>query len=139
MKTILKPIEDRVLIKRDEAPEKLAGLDLSEAHKKTHQPPKGTVVAVGPGKADKLFLQLIGYKFDGEFYEVDEKPSSPDTEPVYTTTTMPLKEGDRVMYGAYANMEVEDPETKEKFICLRLADCFVLLQGEQDEAATTPE
>lgn len=125
--TILHPIEDRVLIDPDPAPESLAGgLKIADTHKKSHQPPKGTVVAVGPGKADKLFLKLIGYQEDGEFTPVKSERS----EPVYTTTTMPLKPGDRVMYGAYANMEVEDPVSKDKFLCLRLADCFILLDEE---------
>ncbi len=127
-KTILHPLEDRVLIDPDPAPEELGGgLKIAETHKKAHQPPKGTVVAVGPGKADKLFMQLIGYKdADGIITHV----KSENSDPVYTTTTMPLKPGDRVMYGAYANMEVEDPVSKEKFLCLRLADCFIKLDEE---------
>jgi co-chaperonin GroES (HSP10) len=122
--TVLIPIEDRVLIDPDPAPTELGGLKIADTHKKAHQPPKGTVIAVGPGKADKLFLKRVGSQdLDGELTPV----VSDGGEPIYTTTTMPLKPGDRVMYGAYANMEVEDPKSKEKFLCLRLADCFILL------------
>ena len=126
--TVMNPLEDRVLILPDPAPSELGGLKIADTHKKAHQPPKGTVIAVGPGKADRPFLKLVGYRDrDGEITPVKNETS----EPVYVTTTMPLKPGDRVMYGQYANMEVEDPKSKEKFLCVRLEDCFISLDEER--------
>jgi co-chaperonin GroES (HSP10) len=120
-KTILHPLEDRVLIDPDPAPETLGGLKIADTHKKNHQPPKGTVVAVGPG------LTVTG---NGILFMIYKMLCKVFRQESALVQPMPLKPGDRVMYGAYANMEVEDPVSKDKFLCLRLADCFILLQEE---------
>lgn len=121
--TVLHPLEDRVLIDPDPAPESIGGLKIAETHKKNHQPPKGTVIAVGPGKVttDNILKKI--YRALCDFFNI--KSDLVEHEP------MPLKPGDRVMYGAYANMEVEDPKSKDKFLCLRLADVFIKLEEEK--------
>lgn len=124
--TILHPLEDRVLIDPDPAPTELGGLKLADTHKKAHQPPKGTVVAVGPGKVavDNILKKI--YRALCDFFKIQHDLKEHDP--------MPLKPGDRVMYGAYANMEVEDPVSKDKFLCLRLADIFISLDEETQKS-----
>lgn len=73
----LKPLGDRVIIKADEAETTTAsGLYLATESKE--KPQTGTVLAVGDGKLDK----------DGNKVEV------------------PVKVGDRVIYGKYGGTEV---------------------------------
>ena len=119
--TILKPLEDRILIDPDPAPDNESGIKLSDAHKT--KPPKGTIVAVGPGKVYegsgilfKIYLLICKYLN----VESDIK------------SAMPLKPGDRVMYGAYANMEVQDTKSKHKFLCVRLDDVFIQIEENED-------
>lgn len=73
----LKPLGDRVIIEQDKAEEKTAsGLYLAGDSKE--KPQTGTVLAVGPGKAN----------------------NHGDIIP------MPVKEGDRVIYSKYGGNEV---------------------------------
>lgn len=73
----LKPLGDRVIIKQDEAEEKTAsGLYLASEAKE--KPQTGVVLAVGEGKLDK----------DGKLIP------------------MPVKVGDKVLYGKYGGTEV---------------------------------
>ncbi len=77
-KVKIRPLDDRVLVKPDEAETKTAsGIYLPEAAKE--KPMKGKVVAAGPGKLDD----------DGK------------------RTAMSVKKGDTVVYGKYAGTEVE--------------------------------
>ncbi len=73
----LKPLGDRVIIKQDEAQETTAG-GLLLAHESKEKPQTGTVLAVGEGKRDK----------DGNL------------------VPMPVKEGDKVLYGKYGGTEI---------------------------------
>ena len=73
----LKPLGDRVIVKRDEVEDKTAsGLYLSRESKE--KPQTGVVVAVGEGKRDK----------DGALIP------------------MPVKVGDTVLYGKFGGTEV---------------------------------
>lgn len=45
-----RPLNDRVLVRPDEAPEKIGGLHLPEQYRSKAKPDRGTVIAVGPGK-----------------------------------------------------------------------------------------
>lgn len=73
----LKPLGDRVIIKQDEAEETTAsGLYLATEAKE--KPQTGVVLAVGEGKLDK----------DGKLLP------------------MPVKEGDKVLYGKYGGTEI---------------------------------
>jgi len=98
--TSMKPLEDRLIIRPDKAPDEKKGIIIPEAYKEKHQPHRGTVVAAGPGKP-----------------------------PV----SMPLKEGDRVMYGHFAGTLIEDPKTQEKLLIMRLADVFIKLHPGEEE------
>lgn len=73
----LKPLGDRVIVKRDEAEETTAsGLFIASSAKE--KPSSGVVLAVGEGKLDK----------DGNLVPV------------------PVKVGDRVLYGKFGGTEV---------------------------------
>ncbi|MFO0823545.1 MAG: co-chaperone GroES [Gemmataceae bacterium] len=80
----LKPIGDRIIVRRESADEKTAGgIVLPDSAK--NKPQRGTVLAVGPGRLKK----------DG------------------TRTTMQLKEGDRVLFTSWAGDEFKDRQAKE--------------------------
>ncbi len=91
----LKPLGDRVIVKRDEAETTTAsGLYLASSAKE--KPQTGIVLAVGEGKFDK----------DGNLVPV------------------PVKEGDRVLYGKYGGTEIT-VEGQEVLI-LRADDLFAV-------------
>jgi chaperonin GroES len=75
----LKPLSDRIVVRREAAEEKTAGgILLPDAAK--NKPQRGTVVAVGPGKLQK----------DG------------------TRAQMQLKAGDKVLFTSWAGDEFKD-------------------------------
>ena len=91
----LKPLGDRVIVKRDEAETTTAsGLILASTSKE--KPQSGIVLAVGEGKLDK----------DGNLIP------------------MPVKEGDRVLYGKYGGTEVT--VEGEEVLILRADDLFAV-------------
>ncbi len=89
----LKPLADRVIVKRDEVEDKTAsGLYLS--HESKEKPQTGVVVAVGEGKRDK----------DGALIP------------------MPVKVGDKVLYGKYGGTEVTVDD--EELLIVRAEDIY---------------
>lgn len=86
-KTNVKPLDDRVLIKPQEAEEKTAsGIFLPEGAKE--KPMTGTVVAVGPGKLSD----------DGK------------------RTALSVSKGDVVLYGKYAGTEIDIDGTQHMIL-----------------------
>lgn len=77
MKTI-KPLGNRVLIKRSKAPTTKGGILLPDSAQE--KPKEGEVIAVGPGKIDENGVK----------------------------EAMQLKVGDRVLFSAYAGTEVKN-------------------------------
>lgn len=91
----LKPLGDRVIVKQDEAEATTAsGLYLATEAKE--KPQTGVVLAVGDGKLDK----------DGKHLP------------------MPVKEGDRVIYGKYGGTEITIDG--EEVLILRADDLFAV-------------
>ena len=91
----LRPLGDRVIVKRDEAETTTAsGLILASTSKE--KPQSGIVLAVGEGKLDK----------DGNLIP------------------MPVKEGDRVLYGKYGGTEIT--VEGEEVLILRADDLFAV-------------
>ena len=89
----LKPLGDRVIVKRDEVEDKTAsGLYLSRESKE--KPQTGVVVAVGEGKRDK----------DGALIP------------------MPVKVGDKILYGKYGGTEVTVDE--QELLIVRAEDIY---------------
>lgn len=117
--TTLKPLEDRILILPDKPPSKTdSGLFIPETHQEKHQPARGTVVAVGPGR--ELGGNAILYKM----YKLYCEQAGVEMDIKHP---MPLKVGDKVMYGHYSGTMIEDPTTKKEFLCMRLDDVFIIL------------
>lgn len=91
----LKPLGDRVIVKQDEAETTTAsGLFLATESKE--KPQTGVVLAVGDGKLDK----------DGKYLP------------------MPVKVGDRVIYGKYGGTEIN--VENEDVLILRADDLFAV-------------
>lgn len=92
----LKPLGDRVIVKADEAETTTAsGLYLAKETKE--KPQTGTVLAVGPGKLGKTGEHL----------------------------PMPVKEGDRVVFGKYGGTEIE--VEGEDVLILRADDIYAVM------------
>ena len=93
----LKPLGDRVIVKADEAESQTAsGLYLAGDAKE--KPQTGTVIAVGEGKRSK----------DGNIYP------------------MPIKVGDKVIYGKYGGTEVT--YDGEDVLILRADDIYAICE-----------
>lgn len=115
------PLEDRVIILPEEA-NKLTPGGLHIPENQQNAPARGTVISVGPGRPDKPHDVLTGYVKDNEFSETWKK----GWEPVYKLEQQPLKPGDKVLYGRFAGLPIEDPETKKKgYLVMRLSDVFI--------------
>ena len=89
----LKPLGDRVIVKADEVETTTAG-GLYIASETKEKPQTGKVVAVGAGKIDS----------DGK------------------TIPMPVKEGDRVIYGKYGGTDITVDD--EDYLILRADDLY---------------
>lgn len=92
----LKPLGDRVIVKQDEAEEKTAG-GLVLATEAKEKPTSGTVLAVGDGRTTD----------DG------------------TVIPVPVKKGDRVIYGKYGGNEID--VEGEKVVILRADDILAVM------------
>lgn len=92
----LKPLGDRVIVKADEAETTTAsGLYLVKENKE--KPQTGTVLAVGPGRLGK----------NGEYLP------------------MPVKVGDRVVYGKYGGTEIT--HEGQDLLILRADDLYAVI------------
>jgi chaperonin GroES len=116
------PLEDRVIILPEEANKVTAG-GLHIPENQQNAPAKGTVVAVGPGRPDKPHSVLVGFVKGDSFSETRQGDG---WEPVYRLESMPLKPGDKVLYGKFAGLEIKDPATEKKYLVMRLSDVFIL-------------
>ena len=76
-KTTIKPLEDRILVRPEEAETTVSGIVIPDTAKE--KPQEGTVLAVGPGKRSDT----------GELIPVD------------------VSEGDRVVYSKYGGTEIK--------------------------------
>ena len=94
----LKPIGDRVIVKREAAEGKTSGGIILPDNAK-NKPQRGTVLAVGPGKAKK----------DG------------------TRLPMQLKTGDKVLFTTWAGDEYKDRKTTDEFLVMHEADVLAVI------------
>lgn len=125
LKTSIAPQEDRVVVWPDAVEEKTeSGLYKPEVAIEKERPHVGTVISVGPGKrADEqithtLLLNMLQYGTDIPEKDFDELKSQ------VFDMSIPLKAGDRILYGRFAGTPVEDPETKEMLLIMRPTDIF---------------
>lgn len=84
----IKPLGNRVLIKRSKAVQSKGGILLPDSAQE--KPKEGTVVAVGPGKVTEEGKREI----------------------------MIVKKGDRVLFSSYAGTEVKQPSEDEEYIIM---------------------
>jgi chaperonin GroES len=95
----LKPIGDRVIVKREAAEGKTAGgIILPDSAK--NKPQMGKVLAVGPGKAKK----------DGG------------------KIPMQLKVGDKVLFTTWAGDEYKDRKTTDEFLVMHEGDVLAVIE-----------
>ena len=95
----LKPIGDRIIVRRESADEKTAGgIILPDTAK--NKPQRGEVIAVGPGKlAD-----------DGK------------------RTAMQLKVGDHVLFTSWAGNEFEDKKSSGEILVMHEGDVLCVIE-----------
>jgi chaperonin GroES len=94
----LKPLGDRLIVKREASEDKSrGGIILPENAKK--KPQQGTVLAVGPGKMNK----------DG------------------TRTALQVKVGDSVLFTSWAGDEFKDKKNKDELLVMHESDILAVL------------
>lgn len=93
----IKPLSNRVLIKRSKAEKTKGGILLPETAQE--KPKEGEVIAVGPGSRD------------------EEGALRPLT----------VKIGDRILFSAYAGTEIKNAEGDEEFLILAEDDILAVL------------
>jgi len=93
----IKPLGNRVLIKRMHAEESKGGILLPESAQE--KPKEGTVIAVGAGKINE----------DGK------------------VENMHVKEGDRILFTSYAGTSVQNSEEEEEYLILSEDDILGVL------------
>ena len=95
--THIKPLGDRILIKRSKASQTKGGIFLPDSAKE--KPKEGIVVEVGPGKLD------------------DDGKRIPLT----------VKKNDRVLFSNYSGTEVKQPSDDEEYLIMREEDILGIL------------
>ena len=93
----IKPLSNRVLVKRSKAQATKGGIILPETAQE--KPKEGEVVAVGPGLRDE----------EGNIRE------------------MPVKIGDRVLFSSYAGTEIKNSDSEEEYFILAEDDILGVL------------
>ena len=93
----IKPLGNRVLVKRSEAPKSKGGILLPDSAQE--KPKEGVVIAAGPGKTGE----------NGQFEAIN------------------VKVGDRVLFSSYAGTEVKNPRDEEEYLILSETDILGIL------------
>lgn len=93
----IKPLNNRILIKRSKAQTTKGGIILPDTAQE--KPKEGEVVAVGPGARDE----------EGNLHPLT------------------LKVGDRVLFSSYAGTEIKDSEGDEEYLILSEDDVLGVL------------
>ena len=115
--TKLIPLEDRVTIIQDEAVKQTpGGLAIPEISQQ--KPKAGTIVAVGPGRPGKD--TPIGYMHNDVFYQSMDGREILLGDRIVPVYTVPLKEGDRVLFVPYAGTEIQHEGTT--YLIMRFSD-----------------
>ena len=96
----LKPIGDRIIVRREAADEKSAGgIILPDTAQ--NKPQRGEVIAVGPGKLNK----------DG------------------TRAAMTLKVGDKVLFTSWAGDEFRDNKRQDEILVMHEGDVLCVIES----------
>lgn len=97
MKNKIKPLNNRVLVKRFKAQTTKGGILLPDTAQE--KPKEGEVVAVGPGQLDE----------EGQI------------------TPLTVKVGDQVLFSSYAGTEIKDEEVDEEYLIMSEEDILGVL------------
>lgn len=112
------PLEDRVLIKQDEAAKETAGsIIIPDAVQQ--KPASGTILKIGPGKPRGHEVP-IGYLLNDVFAESLMGKTISEGDRVVPVFSTHLKVGDKVLYAKYAGTEVE--VEGEQYLIMRFTD-----------------
>jgi chaperonin GroES len=98
MKVKIRPLQDRVLIKRSQAQVTVGGIILPDAAQE--KPKQGDVIAVGPGKEDK----------EGKIIP------------------MTLKIGDKVLFSSYSGTEFQPENEEEEYLIMSEEDVLAVVK-----------
>jgi len=111
----LLPLEDRVIIEPDAAPDDINGIIVPDTSKERLRPAQGTIIAIGPGLNNDPTLTKILWVLIAvcEFFNV---PIPARVEP----PKVDFKPGDRVLHSKYAGVRHE-VDGKEVLI-MRMTD-----------------
>lgn len=97
MSTTFEPLEDRILVRRDDSPERIGSIIVPDMSREKDPPQLATVIAVGMGKVDSEGVHI---------------------EPI-------LKVGDRIIFGKYSGTELKIDG--EKYTVLREGDVLGII------------
>lgn len=127
--TTLKPQEDRIIVWRDKADGVTAGgIIVPETVQQMQKPSRGTVIRVGPGKAnDNLTQEILCEILRVMEDKTNRIPVSGDYDSRITTSTSNYKPGDRILFGRFAGTPVDCPTTGEELLIMRPSDIFSIL------------
>lgn len=117
----LQPLEDRVVIEPDEAPDVTSGgILVPDTAKERLRPPQGTILSVGPGKNNDPVMVKIHRVLlvICRFFKVPVPDEAQET-------VIKLVPGDKVLYGKYAGSEY--PMDGKTVLIMRVTDVIAKL------------
>lgn len=113
----LLPLEDRVVILQDDATKQTnTGIFIPDTSQR--KPSTGTVVWIGPGKADKG--KPLGYLHNDEFHQSMEGREIKAEDRIVGVYEMPIKEGDKVFFYQHSGVPIKLEEVE--YVVLRVSD-----------------
>jgi chaperonin GroES len=94
----VKPLGNRVLVKRSKAPQSKGGILLPDSAQE--KPKEGSVVAVGPGAFSK----------EGTFEKLE------------------LMVGDKILFSSYAGVEIKTQDTENEYLIMSQEDVLAVIK-----------
>src|SRR5687768_14512869 len=109
------PLEDRVIIEPDAAPDNVNGIIVPDTSKERLRPAQGTIIAVGPGKSNDPVLTKILWVLLAicKFFKVPVPDRVQDEQIKFVP-------GDRVLHGKFAGVDHE--YEGKRVLIMRLTD-----------------
>lgn len=119
----LLPLEDRIVVRPDEAKKQTEG-GIIIPDNAQQRPACGEIIAVGPGKlADPTLKKILGFL---NWAAEQDGAIVPDQYKVTDTNAIPLKPGDKVLYGRFAGTEIT--HEGEELLVIRVSDVITIIE-----------
>jgi len=119
-KTKLRPLHDRILVKRIEEEEvRRGGIIIPDTAKE--KPQEGKVIAVGTGKVTEDGKKIPRLDVEGDLLAVLGHLTGADGKKI----PLDVKAGDRILFGKYSGSEVKIDD--EEYLILREEDVLGIL------------